>query len=123
MVTTTLVPASRAASTAPRMQLLGPWAVQAADEQVDHAEPRREHDLVAVAAQQPAIRSRVPGATSVRPLSTLDTVETETPASAAMPVSVLRPGSRAITHSFRKIYAPTHPDDDVDRAATVLPRR
>jgi hypothetical protein len=39
-------------------------------------------------------------------LSTLDTVETETPASAAIPVRVLRPASRAITYSFRKIYAP-----------------
>src|ERR1700760_4897353 len=52
------------------------------------------------------MRSRVPGATSVRPLSTLDTVETETPAWAAIPVSVLRPASRRITQSFRKTDGP-----------------
>src|ERR1700761_652564 len=52
------------------------------------------------------MRSRVPGATSVRPLSTLDTVETETPAWAAIPVRVLRPASRRITQSFRKTDGP-----------------
>jgi hypothetical protein len=38
----------------------------------------------------------------VRPLRTFETVEIETPASAAIPVSVLRPGSRRIANSFRE---------------------
>ena len=39
------------------------------------------------------MRSRVSGATSVRPLSTFDTVDSDTPASAAMLVSVLTLGA------------------------------
>jgi hypothetical protein len=42
----------------------------------------------------------------VRPLRTFETVEIETPASAAIPVSVLRPGSRRIGNSFQKKSGP-----------------
>ena len=50
------------------------------------------------------MRARVPAATSVRPLSTLDTADTDTPASAAMPASVLRPVSRATAAPVRRDF-------------------
>src|SRR3954451_2526586 len=47
------------------------------------------------------MRARVSGATSVRPLTTLDTVGRETPAAAAIEASVARGGSRGSTVTAR----------------------
>src|ERR1022692_2039978 len=50
------------------------------------------------------MRARVSAATSVRPLRTLDTAETDTPASAAMPARVLRRVPGATAAPFRNFH-------------------
>ena len=85
-------------------QFLGPGAVQVRDQQVDHpeAEPGGRPGSRALPGA-PAIRARVPAATSVRPLSTLETINTDTPAPAAISTRVLRRWSRATRGSFSKM--------------------
>ena len=104
VLTTTLAPASSAACTVPRSSSSAHGVCRVAISRSTTPKPSREATWYPSRRSSAAIRARVPAATSVRPLSTLDTADTDTPASAAMPASVLRPVPRATAAPVRRDF-------------------
>ena len=76
--------------------------MQVRDQQVDDAEAEPGGNLVPALPEQAGDPGPGAGRTSVRPLSTLDTADTDTPASAAISTRVLRRASRATATPFEK---------------------
>jgi hypothetical protein len=99
VVTSTLMPSSSAASTAPRSSSSDQGPCRLPISMSTTPKPAAGMTWCPWSRSSAATRARVAGATSVPPLRTLDTVDTDRPACAAIALSVL---CAAISAPFRK---------------------